>query len=98
VGQAAVTEGGRNLYQITPLPPGMILCVNAAGATVILNRDRSTIWSYVKAGRLRSFNVAGNAVIPIADIAGMLGVTANQIYNVGVGYRLPMWQIYPEEV
>lgn len=72
------------------------MCINAAGATRILNRDRSTIWTYVKASRLRSFNVAGNAVIPLVDIANMLGVTETQIYNAAVVYRLPLWQIYPE--
>lgn len=72
------------------------MCINAAGATQILNRDRSTIWTYVKAGRLRSFNVAGNAVIPLVDIAGMLGVTETQIYNAAIAYRLPLWQIHWE--
>lgn len=94
--QIAVAEGSQALYQITPLPQGMLMCVNADGATRIMNRDRSTIWAYTKAKRLRSYNVAGNAVIPLVDIAGMLNVTETQIYNTAVVYRLPLWQIYPE--
>ena len=91
-------EGGQDLYQITPLPPGMLMCVNAAGATRLLNRNRTTVWTYIKASRLRGFNVAGNVVIPIVDIAAMLGTTATQVYNVAVTYRIPMWQIHPEGV
>lgn len=95
VEQVATIEGSHDLYTIT-LPPGMSMCVSAAGAMSLLNRHRSSIWNYVQAGRLRSINVAGNVVIPLLDIAGMLGMTETQIYNVAVAYKLPMWQIHLE--
>ena len=97
MGQTAIMEGSQDLYEITPLPQGMILCVNAAGASSLLNRNRSTLWNYIKAGRLRSFSVAGNIAVPLVDIAGMLGVTEKQVYNAAVVYRLILWQVYPEE-
>lgn len=96
MGQTAVMEGSRDLYEITLLPPGMLLCSNAAGAMRLLNRTRSTIWVYVKSGRLRSFSVSGNIAIPLVDIADILGMTETQVYNAAVAYRLPLWQIYPE--
>ena len=96
VEQTATIERISDLYTVT-LPPGMSMCVSAAGAMRLLNRNRTTIWNYVKAGRLRSFSVAGNAVIPILDIAAMLDMSETQLYNVAVTYRLPMWQIYSEE-
>jgi len=98
VEETAVIEGGQDLYQITPLPPGMLMCVNAAGGSRLLNRNRSTIWNYVKTGRLRSFSIAGNIAIPLVDIAGVLGVSETQVYNAAVVYRLPLWQIHPEGV
>lgn len=88
-------EGSPNLYTIT-LPPGMLTCVNAAGAMRLLNRTRVTLWHYIKAGRLRSFSLAGNIVIPLVDIAAMLDTTENKIYNVSVTYKIPLWQIHPE--
>lgn len=78
------------------LPPGMLMCTNQVGAMRLLNRTRVTIWNYVKDGRLRSFYTSGNVAIPLVDIAGMLGTTETQIYNVAMAYRLPLWQIYSE--
>jgi len=95
VEQIAVVERSPDLYTIT-LPPGMLTCVNAAGAMRLLNRTRVTLWTYIKAGRLRSFSLAGNIVIPLVDIADMLGLTETQVYNVAIACRLPLWQIYPE--
>lgn len=92
------TEGGRDLYQITSLPPDMLTCVNATGAARLLNRNRQTMWEYARQKRFRSFNVAGNVVIPLMDIAVMLGVTETQAYNIAISYRLPVWQIYTEEM
>ena len=86
-------KGNIGLYK---LPPGMILCTNGEGAMRLLNRGRTTVWSYLKDGRLKGFNVAGNLAIPLRDIAGMLGLTETQVYNIAVTHRLPLWQIYPE--
>jgi hypothetical protein len=95
MGQTATIERSPDLYTIT-LPPGMLTCVNAAGAMRLLNRGRVTIWNYVNANRLRSFSIAGNIAIPLVDIATILGLTETQVYNVAIACRLPLWQIYPE--
>jgi len=96
MGQVAVTEGSQDLYEITQVSPEMMLCCSAAGAMRLLNRTRSTIWTYVKAEKLRSFSVGGNVVIPLVDIASMLGTTETQVYNIAVAHRIPLWQIYRE--
>ncbi len=94
MGQTAITEGSQDLYQIMPLPPGMLMCVNAAGAMSLLNRKRSSLWNYIRSGRLRSFEIAGNIAIPLVDIAAMLGVTETQVYNAAITYRLLLWQVH----
>lgn len=96
VEQIVTVERNPDLYQITPLPPGMLLCVNSVGAMRLLNRTRVTIWNYIKTGRLKSFSIAGNIAIPLVDIARMLNTTEVELYNVAVAYRLPLWQIHPE--
>ncbi len=93
--EQTAAEGSPDLYTIS-LPPGMGMCCSAAGAMRLLNRTRVTIWNYVKDGRLKSFSVAGNVVIPLVDIAVMLDMTERQLYNVAVTYRIPLWQIHLE--
>lgn len=93
--QTSTIERSPDLYTIT-LPPGMLMCTNQAGARRLLNRTRVTVWNYVRAGRLRSFTIAGNEAIPLVDIGAMLNMTENEMYNVALAYRLPLWQIYPE--
>lgn len=94
MGQTAVVERSQNLYEITQVSPEMMLCCSAAGAVRLLNRNRSTIWTYVKAKKLRSFSVGGNVVIPLADVAVMLNTTETQVYNIAIAHRIPLWQIY----
>jgi hypothetical protein len=60
----------------------------------LLNRSRMTIWRYIQDGSLRGFNVASNVIIPLADIANVMGVTEIEVYNVALTYRLPLWQAY----
>lgn len=93
--QTGIIEGSSTLY-IMRLPPGMLMCVNTAGAMRLLNRNRTAIWSYVKANRLRGFNVAGNVVYPLLDISTMLSMSESQLYNVAITYKLPLWQIHLE--
>ena len=87
-------ERGTGLYTITRIPPDMMLCTNQEGAMKVLNRGRTTIWRLIQGGSLRGFNVTGNVVIPLADIAGLLGVTERQVYNIALAHKLPLWQIY----
>ena len=95
--EQATTERGTELYQITRLPPDMILCVNAEGAMRLMNRaSRTTIWNLVKTGQLRGFNLVGNVAIPLIDIAGLLGLTETQVYNLAITHRLLLWQMYPK--
>ncbi len=91
--QLLETERGIGLYK---LPPGMLLCTSAEGVMRLINRSRVTIWRYVKSGQLRGFNVAGNLVIPLADIGGLISLTETQVYNIAIAHRLPLWQLYPE--
>lgn len=84
-----------SLYKLHKLPPGMILCTNQEGAMQLLNRSRMTVWRFVQEGHLRGFNVAGNVVSPLADIANLLGLTETQVYNIAIAHRLPLWQVYP---
>lgn len=79
---------------VKALAPGMMMCVTAAGAMRLLNRSRTTLWSYVKAGRLRSVSTSGNIAIPLVDIAGILDVTETQIYNAALAYKLPLLHVH----
>lgn len=89
------TERGTELYQITRLPPSVMLCMNQEGAMRLLNRGRSTIWRLIQGGTLRGFNVTGNVVIPLEDIAKLISLTETQVYNIALTHKLPLWQIYP---
>jgi hypothetical protein len=92
VEQSVVTaERGVQLYR---LPPGVVLCTNQDGAMRLLNRSRTTVWRLVQNGTLRGYDVAGNVVTPLADIANMMGVSETQVYNIALTYRLPLWQAY----
>jgi hypothetical protein len=88
-------ERGANVYTIT-MPPGFLLCTNALGAMRLLNRGRTTVWSYVQQGLIRGFDIAGNVVIPLVDIANFMGVTETQVYNTALVYNLPIWQVKVE--
>ena len=92
---AATGERGTDLYTIT-LPAGFLLCTNSVGAMRLLNRGRTAIWNYVQRGVVRGFNVAGNVVIPLIDIANLLGVSETQVYNAALAYNLPIWQVRVE--
>jgi hypothetical protein len=89
-------ERGANVYSIT-LPPGFLLCTNSLGAMRLLNRSRTAVWSYVQQGILRGFNVAGNVVVPLVDIANLMGVSESQVYNAALVYDLPIWQVKVDE-
>ena len=93
--QTATIERNPDLYTIR-LPPNTLMCANAVGVMRLLNRTRSTVWTYIKTGRLRSFSISGNIAVPLVDIAAMLGTTETQIYNIAIAHRLPLWQIYLE--
>lgn len=79
------------------LPPRVMLCTTAQGAMRLLSRTRVMIWHYIKQGKLRSFPVVGGSIaIPLKDIAGMMGKTETQVYNIAIGYGLSIWQKFPE--
>lgn len=91
--QLAQREGGVGLYR---LPPGMILCMSADSVARLINRSRTTVWRYVQAGQLKGFNVAGNIVIPLADVASLMGLTQSQIHDIALTHKFPLWQIFPK--
>lgn len=84
----AVQEGGKELRA------KFILCTNGDGAATIMNRSRQTIWRLCQTGGLRSYPLAGNLLIPLADIGRLLGRPEKQILEVARTYGLPIWQAY----
>lgn len=93
--QTATIERNPDLYTMR-LPPNTLMCANAPGVMRLLNRTRTTVWHYIKTGRLRCFRISGNIAVPLVDIAAMLGRTETQIYNIAIVHRLPLWQVYTE--
>jgi len=60
----------------------------------LLNRARTTVWRMVQAGQLRGFKDLGVVLIPLADIAAVLGITERQLYDITVAHRIPLWHYY----
>lgn len=85
------------MYQITRIPPDMMLCTNQEGVMKLMNRGRTTVWRLIQRGTLRGLSVAGNVVVPLADLAALLGVTEKQVYNAAMSYQVPLWQVYKQK-
>jgi len=94
--QLNLEERSLQLYVIQKLPSGMIYCTNQEGAMRLLNRGRTTIWRMIQEGQLRGFKEFGQVIVPLTDIASLLGITEQTAYNVLIAYRLPIWQYYED--
>jgi len=93
---AELQERSNPLYTIKRLPPGMTLCTNQDGAMRLLNRSRVTIWRMVNDGRLRGFDYMGQVLIPLVDIAAIMRISPNDVYNALIDDKLPIVQYYIE--
>lgn len=84
------------MYSMPPLPPGMAYFTNQVGAALMLNRTRATIWNWVNQGRVRGYDSGGQCLIPFADVAAIARITEEQVYNIAIVHRIPIWQYYLE--
>lgn len=82
------------MYIMQPLPPGMMYFINQDGAARILNRTRATIYNWINQKRLRGYSVVGQVLIPLVDVAMLMDLTEQQVYDIMIAHRLPIWQYY----
>lgn len=66
---------------------------NINGASQILNRNPRTVGKYVKDGLIDGdFTFGNNTLIPMADIAKIMGTSESTVVNVAKAKEVPLWK------
>lgn len=63
----------------------------------LLNRGRTTVWRMIREGRIRGFSGLGAILVPLVDIAAILGLTEGQVYNIAIAHRIAIVQYHGKE-
>ena len=66
---------------------------NVAGASEILNRTPKTIGNYIKRDLIDGSTVFGNnKLIPMSDVAKMMGTPETTVVKVAKAKSVPLWK------
>ena len=70
-----------------------MMCTDTAGASKMIGVSRVTIWTWRETGRLTQIHRGSKILIPLRDIAKIMGVTQKELLSIADSKGANVWQV-----